>query len=469
MRLCFPIVVFFLSLAVLLGCDGESAENHMALIGVTVIDGLGNPPLPGRAVLLRGGRIIEIVAADGYRPPSGARVIDLERRYLMPGLIDLHAHVTILPMDGEGAMAETMDRAESERALRTLLAFGITTVFNPAAPAADGVALRQAVAAGEILGPRILTAGNPLNRTRAAFGPLVATPDEASVRREVERQAALGVDYIKVYSALPPELVKVAIEEAHARGKKVVGHLQRTTWTEAARMGIDAITHGAPWSRAYLPADRRDGYRGGLLDRLRWLAEVDFDGPEIQEMIELLAAAEIPVDPTLIAFHTKFWGDDPRHRENPELGLAPAASRAAWQRHTFVDDWTPEDFARAREVWPRMLELTRRLHQGGVVLAAGSDLPNPWVIPGVSLHQELRLLADAGIPPLEVLRIATYNGALALGLEDEVGSVEPGKVANLVVLASDPTVNLMYTRAISHVFLNGRFVDPSAVLSTLGR
>ena len=251
----------------------------------------------------------------------------------------------------------------------------------------------------------------------------------------------------------------------HAHGKPVIGHLQRTTWTEAARLGIDAVTHGAPWSAAYLPEAARDGYRGGMRDRLTWLETVDFDGPEISEMIAALAERRIPVDPTLIAHHTKFFGDDPRHLENPELHLAPAVSREAWETSTFVDDWTPEDFAQARELWPRILELTRRLHEGGVLLAAGSDLPNPWVIPGVSLHQELKLLSDAGIPPLEVLRIATYSGAVALGLEDEIGSVEPGKVADLIVLAADPTTLLSNSRAISHVFQGGRFLDPAALLA----
>ncbi len=97
-------------------------------------------------------------------------------------------------------------------------------------------------------------------------------------------------------------------------------------------------------------------------------------------------------------------------------------------------------------------------------MAAGSDLPNPWVIPGVSLHQELRWLHDAGIPPIEVLKIATYSGAVALGLDAETGSVEPGKVADLIVLGADPTVNLGNARAISHVFRGGRFFDPSALL-----
>lgn len=450
-------------IALLLPACGGEGSGGQALVGVTIIDGLGNPPVPDQVVVIRDGRIAEIADADDWRPARGVQVIELPGRFVMPGLIDLHAHVTILP-HGQDDTAGAIDRAASEQVLSTLLGFGITSVRNPAAPAADGVALRDAVAAGEVLGPRILTAGNPLSRTAPGFAPFMATPDEETVREEIARQAALGVDWIKIYASLAPELVAAAIDAAHAAGKPVVGHLQRTAWTEAARLGIDAITHGAPWSEAYLPPEDREGYRGTMLDRLTWLEKVDFDGEEIQEMIALLAERQIAVDPTLIAYHTKFFGDDPMHRENPELHLAPEISRAAWEKQTFVDHWTPEDFERARGLWPRVLELTGKLHDGGVLLAAGSDLPNPWVIPGVSLHHELRLLHDAGIPPLDVLRIATYNGAVALGLDDEIGSIEPGKVADLIVLAADPTRSLSATRAISHVFQGGKFLDPSALL-----
>ncbi len=373
------------------GCDGDGGSGGgQALVGVTVIDGLGNPPQTGRVVWIRDGRIAEVAAADGWQAPRGVQRIELPGRFVMPGLIDLHAHVAVQPAGDDGAVGEGIDRAASEQVLSTLLGFGITTVRDPA-PSADGVALRDAVAAGEVLGPRILTAGEDPGHTHPGFGP------------------------------------------------------------------FDAI-HTGPGSNA------QQGDQGTIRDRLDWLEQVDFDDEAVAERIAALAAKRSAVDPTLIALHTRFWGDDPVHRQNPELHLAPEVVRAGWEEKTYVDDWTPEDFERARGLWPRVLELTRKLHDGGVLLAAGSDLPNPWVIPGVSLHHELRLLHSAGIPPLEVLRIATHNGAVALGLEDEIGSVEPGKVADLVVLAADPTKSLHNTRAISQVFVGGRFVDPAALL-----
>ena len=431
-------------------CDG-----CLILYDVTIIDGLGNEPVEHQVIIIREGLIVDIFTAQEYGNPPEDQPLDVAGSYVIPGLIDMHAHVTILPMDGRDRMITEMDKLASSEVLQSLLDFGITTIRNPAAPTENAVALRDSVEAGVIDGPEIVTAGNALNRTAAYFGPFVATATVQAVRAEVEWQASLGVDYIKVYSSLSPDLIQAAVEEAHAQGLEVIGHLQRTTWTEAARLGIDHIAHGVPWSAEYLPEDARQGYQGTLKDRMTWLEQVDFSGPAIQEMIQVMADSGVTVDPTLVAYRTKFYGDDPRYLTNPDSVYAPKLIREIWQRGTFTDDWTPEDYARGHTVWPRVLELTKAMYDGGVLLTAGSDLPNPWVIPGASLHEELQLLHDAGIPNLDALRIATYNGAVSLGFEDRIGSVSVGKEADLVVLRADPVVDLANTRKIEWVIVNG--------------
>lgn len=449
---------------VLTACTPEPCPGCLVLHDVTVIDGRGTPPAAHRTIVVREGRIDAIVDAEGYRVPEGAEVLDLAGRFVLPGFVDTHAHVTILPLDSDGQLADRMDRDASEAVLRTLVAFGITAARNPAAPLEDGPALRDAVAAGEILGPTLRTAGPALHAHISRDSP--ALHDEASVRAEVRRQSEAGVDLIKVYASLPPDLVGAVVDEAHRQGVEVIGHLQRTTWTEAAELGIDHITHGAPWSAAMLPDSLRDGYGGTVRERLDWLAGVDLDGPEVRAMVAALAQAGVSVDPTLIAYRTKHWGDDPAYLANPDSVFAPALVRAVWRQGTFVDDWSAADFERAKALWPVVLGLTRRLYEGGVRLTVGSDLPNPWVVPGASFHEEMRLLHSAGIPALDVLRMATYGGAAALGLADERGSVEVGKRADLVVLADDPTVDLAHTRAIEWVVLGGRPIAPADVLRT---
>lgn len=434
----------------------SEAVPRVVLRGVTVIDGTGAPPSASMDVVIEGNQIAAVHRSGRGGYPRGTTVLDLPGRYVIPGLIDTHAHVTVLRWypAGSGSRRGVYDRGISARALRLLLARGVTTVRNPSAPAADGVALREAVRAGEIVGPRILTSGEHLADPRLS---------EEEIRAEVRRQVALGVDMIKVYGNLPPALVAAAIEEAHSHRIPVVGHLQRTTWTEAARMGIGAITHGSPWSPEYLPESRRARYRQTLLGRLDWVEWVELDGPEIQEMIRLLVERRVPVDPTLIAYHTKFFGNDPHYREHPEHHLIPEIVED-WRGGTHTDDWTAADNARARRLWPKLAELVRRYHAAGVLLSAGSDMPVPWVIPGVSLHEELELLVAAGIPALEVLGIATRNGAEALGLLAEVGTIEPGKRANLLVLSADPVAEIRNTRSIDYVIQGGRILRPADLL-----
>ena len=452
-----PIIAAALAAA---ACGTARCPDCLVLHDVTVIDGLGHPPVPHRTVVVRAGLIDGVYDAEGYRPPPEADVRDLAGRFVLPGFIDAHAHVTVLPPAPGGglALADHMDRGASEETLRTLLAFGVTSVRNPAAPLPDGPVLRDGVASGAVLGPTIRTAGPAIHARRPDRTP----HDAASVRAEVRRQAAAGVDYIKVYASMTPDLLAAVVDEAHRQGLEVVGHLQQTTWTEAARLGIDHVTHGAPWSAAYLPDSLREAYTGSMLGRLDWLAGVDLDGPEVAETVRALAEAGVTVDPTLVAYHTKFWGDDARYLADPDSVYAPALVRDDWRRGTYVDDWTAADFARAKRLWPVVLGLTRRLWEGGVTLAVGSDLPNPWVVPGASFHDEVLLLHDAGIPALDVLRMATYNGAVVLGLADRTGSVEVGKEADLVVLTADPVADLANTRSVESVVLDGRVLLPGS-------
>ncbi len=432
----------------------------LVLEDVTVIDGTGRPPVPHQDLVIRGSRILAIGPHRTGAPQDGARRMPLPGRFVLPGFIDLHAHVTFLR---DPATLSGYARDTSEDVLKILLAFGITTARNPQAPTLAGVALREDQRHGIIVGPRLFTAGDSLNWKDAS---------PAKVTAEVRRQARAGVDFVKLYSALPAPLVAVAIEEAHKDGVKVIGHLQRTSWSDAVRLGIDALTHGASWTLEMLaPAvraryDERVRTVGPLRARLDWLQWLDLDGPEVGVVIADLARARTPVDPTLIAYDTKFR--PARYRASPDLAYAPQAVRATWRDGGSTANWTEEEFRRAEALWPKALGLVKAYHDGGVLLGAGSDLPNPFVVPGASLHTELSLLVDAGLTPLEVLRIATRNGAEALGMLSEVGTLEPGKGADLLILTADPTVRIANTRAIEHVVQRGRFLDPAALLRDAG-
>lgn len=430
----------------------------LVLNHVSVIDAARGIALPDRAVAIAGGRITAVVPAAEYRAPRGADVRDLTGRYLSPGFVEMHAHVLFPPLDEEGRPLPSFDRETSLALLRTLLHHGITTVRDPGDATEAAVTVRGMLARDAIEGPRLLTAGRILTTAPMHHAIYATVTNEREVREEVDWQAAAGVDFIKVYQDLPPALVRAAIDEAHRRGVRVIGHVQSTTWTDAARMGIDFIAHAAPWSAEYLAAADRAAYRPDMFGRVYWLEHLDLQSAVVREMIAALVKGHVSVDPTLMAFRTKFWGDDPQYTNNPRRAETPPKLWAGFARRSNTADWTPEQYRAARAQWPKLLGLVKLMYDSGVPLTVGTDTPFPWIVPGVSFHEELRLLADAGIPVAGVLRMATMNGGAALKLN--VGSIEAGKEADLVVLTDSPLKSLQNTERIELVIKGGRIIQP---------
>jgi imidazolonepropionase-like amidohydrolase len=427
------------------------------LTGGTVISMVPGQQPYNATVLVNHGRIMAITQHPS--PSSQAHVVDISGHYLLPGFIDMHAHVTFLRHPSENEQDSDYDRRTSELVLRELLGAGVTTVRNPAAPTAEGVRLRDDVAAGHTLGPRIFTAGWPLN----------GKPSSAEgIRAEVDRQCALKVDYIKVYANSTPGQTAAAIDEAHKCGIKVIGHLQATDWPTAAELGIDFITHGVSWSPSTLPATKRAEYEaqirtlGSMRARIFWLESVDVNGPEMDAVIAALRRHHIPVDPTLVAYETKFVPLE-KYRGAQNVTLAPPAMQETWRSSGLTQNWTADEFARVKRAWPKMLAIINRYYREGVLLTTGTDLPNAFVVPGVSLHQEMELLTQAGIPVADVLAMSTRNAAIALGQAADIGTIEVGKRADLVVLDQNPLANIRNTRRVGLVVANGIMLRPAAL------
>jgi imidazolonepropionase-like amidohydrolase len=412
-------------------------DTVTVLAGPTLIDGTGDPPKQNAVIIIRGNKIVSVTNQSDYygkydslvnNETARANIFNLTGKYVIPGLFDMHAHVA-------GVRKNSYNQDFSENALKMLLDYGVTTIRSPAGPTNQSIALKHNVSEGIIEGPEVFTAGRLLNSPQIVI-PFVEKQisTEEQAREEVRHQAAAGVDYVKLYVGLPPNLVQAAIDEAHIQGIEVIGHLYMTSWTDAANIGIDALTHGVPVNPALLPSgDKREQFLengGGPFDQFLWLDLVDLNSAEIDEMINALVENDVPVDPTLSIYEAML-------REN---------------RQGFSN---PQDQLR----WAKVLGLTEIMYNKGVQILSGSDIPNFGLIPGASLHNELELLTEAGIEPLEVIEIATNNGAEALGIDNRVGTIQTGKQADMIILTSNPIENISNTKEIEAVIVDGRFAD----------
>jgi imidazolonepropionase-like amidohydrolase len=423
-----------------------------AITHVTVLDGRGSSSRPNGTVIVDEGII---AAVRTGQPPRTYAVVDGHDGYLVPGFIDMHAHL-MFPRCAPFADGSVFDHAVSERMLSTLLDFGITMVRSPATPTIEGLRLRDDLNAGRIRGPRAMASAELINDPSLT---------DQQLRQYVREALSSKPNYFKVYARLSPRQVAAVIDEAHAHAVPVIGHLGQTSWLEAARLGIDYLTHAADWSATTLPERKRDAYaaavrtRGAIRARIDWLEMLELQSPPVLETIGEIVRRGIWIDPTLVAYDTKFAAPDGgRYRANRYAGLVPEML-SDWIACTRItEDWTGDDYRRWNAAYPKMQALVRLLRDNGVLLTTGTDVTNPWVIPGESLHQEFELLRDAGLAPSEILRMTGENAAHALRRSD-VGVIEPGRRADLVLLDADPSTDIRNTRRIVWVMQEGRIVS----------
>jgi imidazolonepropionase-like amidohydrolase len=449
--------IFFATLATLVEATPSFAQQPIVLRGATVIDGTDAEPIRDAIVVLRGDRIEQVGPAASFSLPKGARVIDVAGKWILPGFMDLHAHTVLgaWTVDSSGGKRELKmeyDDPASVEIMRTALAYGVTTVRNPSALTRAAISLRDRLRLGEIQGARLVTTGAILE-TVTAGDMVVKVTNEAEVRAEVARQARAGVDLVKLYARLTPDLVRAGIDEAHRWGIQATGHLWQTSWTDAANAGIDAIEHITPGNAALLPAASREEFLKikGTQFMYRWFDLVDLDGPEIREMIDALVKHRVTVDPTLLAFEAIAWADDSTRFPTDIAWLMPPSLTKGTSGGALLSmGWKPEDYRMAKASWPRILAFTKRLHDAGVRLVVGTDAPVAWFF-----HRELELLVSAGIPPADVIRMATRNASWAINRPTELGTVTRGKIADLVVLSANPLEDIRNTRKIEWVVQSG--------------
>ncbi len=378
-------------------------------------------------------------------PPAGAEVIEAAGKMLIPGLWDMHAHVS--PNDG-----------------LLNLAAGVTTVRDLANDIDELLARKKRIEEGTELGTRIVMAGF-MDGPGPYQGPTkVLVGDEKSGREWIDKYAALGMVQLKLYSSLKPELVAPLAEAAHKKGLRVSGHIPAgLTASEAVKLGYDEIQHANFLVLNFMPDVKETRTPARFTEPAKRTADLDLDSPPVREFIQLLLDRHVTLDPTLSVFEAMFL-DRPGVMA---VGFRTVADRLPVQiRRSFLAGDLPIPPGmdeKYRDSWKKMLAFIGQLYRAGVPIEAGTDS-----MAGFALHRELEIDAEAGIPPPEVLRLATLGAARIMGFEHQLGSVRPGKLADLVLIDGDPAARISDVRKAVLTVKDGVVYRPAELYGELG-
>jgi len=398
-----------------------SPARLLAITGVTVIDPDSTPPRPGMTVVISGTRITAVGSTGKVSVPRGARILDGTGKFLIPGLWDMHVHLT----------------DATEAAFPLLVENGIAGVRDLGGDLTRLDRWRGEIARGTRLGPLILRAGPFVDGPKEVTENRLAITEPAAARRAVDSLAARGVDCIKVHNALPRDAFFAVLNEARKRKLPVAVHLpQGVTVSEASDSGAASLEH------IEMMIESAVNTPGANFTRWDDALAVS-QGASGAKIFATFVKNGTWYDPTLSAYYRGFvvWEDDPRKVAKRRISLN------------------------------KLIDLTGDMHHAGVQLLTGSDLgeASRGIRPGVDLHQELAMLVEAGLHPWEALRCATLNPARFLHMEDSLGTIAPGKRADLLLLGASPLVNINNSRTIEAVILGGRLVDLAAIRGKMTR
>jgi imidazolonepropionase-like amidohydrolase len=443
----------------------------IAVVGGVLIDGTAGLPGEPTTVIVDGGLVTAVGPVTITPVPLGSTVIDARGKYLTPGLVDMHVHVY------------TPEKWHPE----LFLAAGVTTVLDLGGQLHDLAAFRAAVESGARPGPRILYTGPMLEEgdMYPGFAGFCRRFDATRVEAEVDALADAGVDGIKLYVTVRPDTARRACARAHARGLPVFMHQHATCGAEAALAGVDSVEHvnvfGQLAPRGFElaePGKLNPFEYGGWL--WRWLDALDPRSDAVRRLYDELIAAGTALDPTLVLYAARPGAigddvgdtsmDDPERTRLLPLLPAPVAKElvARWtERRAAAHGASETAKLRMRRAWDNILGLVGGFHRAGGMVLAGTDCPNVAIVSGFSLHRELELLVRAGLSPLEAIVAATRRPAERLGKRDVFGTIAPGRVADLLVLAADPRADIRNIRRIERVIAGGVVHDPDSLLKGL--
>lgn len=415
---------------------GAQQSRPLVLTHLTVIDVASTEAMPDMTLVITGERITALGKSGSVRLPRGAQVVDARGKYLIPGLWDMHVHLSWT----------------KATALPVLIANGVTSVRDVGGRLPELDEWRTKIAAGLLIGPRISRAGPILNGK--SFNPLQMVPGNPDETRGVVRALKeAGVDFLKTHRRLPRDSYFALIDEAKKQGLTVVGHIPMTvTPEEASDAGQATIEHTETLFEGTFTA-ALNGRK--LPDAIR---QFRADGAE--KLFARFVKNHTVVDPTLIALRSYAEASDPSAPPDPRSRYVALSLKKEWQK--LAKPMSAEDLAELKQTVDELREVTRLMHRSGVTLVAGSDIAGPRV-PGFSLHDELVLLVEAGLTPLEALQAATLTPAKVLNKASDLGMIGVGKLADLVLLDGNPLEDIHNTQRIRAVIVNGKLLNRMAL------
>jgi imidazolonepropionase-like amidohydrolase len=479
------LIVLVLPSLMWLAAWTQAGTDTIVLQGGTIIDGTGAPPISDAVVVIQGNRIQAAGPRGSVRAPANARVISTAGKFIIPGLIDSHVHY----QDWAGEL---------------FLVHGVTTVVDLGNPADYMVALSDSIERGFDVGPRIFSTGEFLRSRRRSVSythsaETAFLADAAQAREKVRELVGRGMKLVKAMELTHEQLLAV-VDEAHKLGVPVAAHTVDARRSIAA--GIDYLAHhwgipsGAITVSANLERYKASRHRAGVDEVLLPPAPPRRTGTEVHcsdalmdeqgmnELVAQMVKRNVYYSPAIIFAYKPFSrrAEEQERANNElfarnELQYVPMDVRDAaistFHRlrspvragnsdgagFTWMDDLTSEELAEYRACYAKSLDFTRRFVAAGGKLSTGTDTGGGSSIPGIGLHHEMEIMAEAGITAMQVLQSATLNTAQFLKMDKSLGTVEAGKLADLVVLSADPLADISNTQTIDTVIKNGTIVE----------
>ena len=453
------LVAILLGLAISCGTVA-AAPTLLVLEHVTLIDATGRPPQPDQTVVIDNGRIFSIGPAARAKFSKNARVVDGTGKVLIPGLWDMHVHLA-------GVNA---DPAWSKQVLLPLLvANGIVGVRDMGGDLDALLGWKRDMESGALLGPHLVVAGPWLaasgNKTAEQY-PVKDADEARAAVRDLKRR---GADFIKIISLPSKEVFFAVADESKKQNISFVGHLPfQVSALEASNAGMHSIEHLLYSAFSLSFSSKEEDLRQRLIDaeqkgdsvaweKIAHESDATYDADKAAKLFQTLKKNGTWVTPTLdsldTASHPEEWTVD-----DPLLEFVPPGLAKDW-RDSLHDDQMKERAAWLARQATNDWKLTGELHRAGIPLLVGSDSLDPFVFPGESLHKELAELVRAGLTPAEALEAATRGAAQFLGREHDSGTVETGKLADLVLLEASPLENIANTQRITGVVRGGKYLD----------